>query len=155
MTPEQLQPAAAAARKSSRTCAAAPAFTSENSSMDDYAALVQRQLDAYNDKNIDGWLSTYAKDATQFNLHGECLASGHAEMRQRIAVRFAEPDLNARLLSRIVMANIVVDHELVIRNFPAGKGEMEMLCVYEIAHGLIQKASFSFGQPKLYGADNA
>ena len=122
--------------------------------MDENVALVQRQLDAYNAKNIDGWLSTYAADAKQFNLQGECLASGHEEMRKRIAVRFEEPDLNARLLSRIVMENVVVDHELVIRNFPEGKGEIEMLCIYEIASGLIQKASFSFGQAKVYGSKN-
>lgn len=123
--------------------------------MSDCIAVVQRQLDAYNDKNIDGWLSTYAKDAKQFNLHGECLATGHEEMRKRIAVRFEEPDLHARLLSRIVMENIVVDHEVITRNFPEGKGEIEMLCVYEMASGLIQKASFSVGQPKVYGLKNA
>ena len=123
--------------------------------MDENVALVQRQLDAYNAKDIDGWLSTYADDAKQFNLHGECLATGHEEMRKRIAVRFEEPDLNARLLSRIVMENIVVDHEVITRNFPEGRGEIEMLYVYEIASGLIQKASFSVGQPKVYGSKNA
>ena len=123
--------------------------------MDDNVALVQRQLDAYNDKNIDGWLSTYAKDAKQFNLHGECLATGHEEISKRIAVRFEEPDLHARLLSRIVMENIVVDHEVITRNFPEGKGEIEMLCVYEIDNGLIKTASFSVGQPKVYGSENA
>jgi putative hydrolase of HD superfamily len=48
------------------------------------------------------------------------------------------------------MANVVVDHEVVTRNFPQGKGEIEMLCVYEIENGLIQKASFSFGEAKIY-----
>jgi len=123
--------------------------------MDDNVALIQRQLDAYNAKDIDGWLSTYVKDAKQFNLHGECLATGHEEMRKRIAVRFEEPDLNARLLSRIVMENVVVDHEVITRNFPEGKGEIEMLCVYEIENGLIKTASFSVGQPKVYGSKNA
>jgi hypothetical protein len=123
--------------------------------MNDYAALIQRQLDAYNAKDIDAWLGTYAPDAKQFSLHGACVAEGHAQMRQRIAVRFTEPDLHARLLSRVVMANIVVDHELVTRNFPQGKGEMEMLCIYEIEQGLIQKASFSFGEPILYGASSS
>lgn len=123
--------------------------------MEDCAALVQRQLEAYNAKNIDGWLGTYAADAKQFNLHGECIASGHAELRQRIALRFAEPDLHARLLNRIVLANIVVDHEVITRNFPEGKGEIEMLCVYEIHSGLIQKASFSMGQPTLYATEKA
>jgi hypothetical protein len=119
--------------------------------MEDCISLIQRQLDAYNAKDLDGWLSTYAKDAKQFSLHGECVASGHDEMRQRIAVRFAEPDLHARLLQRVVMGNIVVDHELVTRNFPEGKGELEMLCIYEIEQGLIQTASFSFAQPKMLG----
>lgn len=123
--------------------------------MNDNVTLIQRQLDAYNAKDIDGWLSTYAKDAKQFNLHGECLATGHAEMRKRIAVRFEEPDLNARLLSRIVMENVVVDHEVITRNFPEGKDEIEMLCVYEIAGGLIKTASFSVGQPNVYGSQKA
>lgn len=122
--------------------------------MNDYAALIQRQLDAYNAKDIDGWLGTYAPDAKQFSLHGACLAEGHAQMRERIAVRFTEPDLHARLLSRVVMANIVVDHERVTRNLPQGKGEMEMLCIYEIEQGLIQKASFAFGEPCLDGASS-
>lgn len=112
-------------------------------------------MDAYNDKDIDGWLNTYAKDAKQFNLHGECLATGHAEMRKRITVRFEEPDLHARLLSRIVMDNVVVDHEVITRNFPEGKGEIEMLCFYEIENGLIKAVSFSLGQPKVYGSKNA
>ena len=118
--------------------------------MNAYAALIQRQLDAYNNKDIDGWLATYAADAKQYSLHGECIAEGHQAMRQRIAERFAEPDLHARLLNRVVMANVVVDQEVVTRNFPQGKGEIEMLCVYEIENGLIQKASFSFGEAKIY-----
>ncbi len=65
------------------------------------------------------------------------------------------PIVHARLVSRIVMQNIVVDHEVVTRNFPEGKGEMEMLCVYDIKNGLIQTASFSMGQPKVYAAKPA
>jgi len=114
-----------------------------------YELLIKQQLDAYNAKDIDAWLGTYALNARQFQLHGDCLASGHDEMRQRIAIRFAEPDLHARLIQRTVVANIVVDHEIVTRNFPEGKGEMAMLCIYEIVEGLIQTASFAFGPSKL------
>ena len=64
-------------------------------------------------------------------------------MRQRIVVRFAEPDLHAELLRRVVMGNIVVDHEKITRNLSEGRGSLEMLCVYEIKDGLIQKASFA------------
>ncbi|MBX9724475.1 MAG: hypothetical protein K2X81_23900, partial [Candidatus Obscuribacterales bacterium] len=84
--------------------------------------VIQRQLDSYNTKSIDDWLSTYAIDAQQFELHGGVLATGHCEMRARMEARFSEPDLHAKLLHRFVMGNIVVDHELITRNFPEGKG---------------------------------
>ncbi len=111
--------------------------------------VVQAQLDAYNRKDIDALLATYVQDAEQFVLHGERLAKGHAEMRPRFQARFAEPDLHARLLSRMVMDNAVVDLEVITRNFPEGRGTLEMLCVYEVAAGRIQKASFLTGEKKL------
>ena len=40
--------------------------------------VVQRQLDAYNSKNLEAWLATYAEDAKQFEHPGKLLASGHA-----------------------------------------------------------------------------
>jgi len=115
-------------------------------------SVVQAQLDAYNSKDIDGLLETYAADAEQYTLHGERLARGHAEMRARFLTRFAEPDLHARLLSRTVMSNVVVDHELITRNFPEGLGTIEMLCVYEVMDGRIQKASFSLGEKRLHSS---
>jgi len=39
------------------------------------SSLVQRQLDAYNAKDVEAWLYTYSHDAEQFNLHGERLAN--------------------------------------------------------------------------------
>ena len=110
--------------------------------------VVQRQLAAYNAKDMDGLLATYAVDAEQYMLHGERLAKGHEEMRPRFLARFAEPDLNARLMSRTVMGNVVVDFESITRNFPEGVGTMEMLCIYEITNGLIQKVSFASGEKR-------
>ncbi|MBI5259273.1 MAG: nuclear transport factor 2 family protein [Burkholderiales bacterium] len=116
----------------------------------DPATLIQQQLEAYNAKDVDGWLATYAPDAVQYTLHGGMLASGHAELRARIEVRFQEPNLYARLLSRTVMDNIVVDYEEVTRNFPDGIGTIEMLCIYEVQGGKIHKASFAMGRPRLH-----
>lgn len=112
-------------------------------------AVVQAQLDAYNAKDIEALLQTYAPDAEQFTLHGERLAQGHEQMRPRFLARFAEPDLQARLLSRLVMGGVVVDHELITRNFPEGRGSIEMMCVYEVVNGRIQKASFALGERRL------
>jgi putative hydrolase of HD superfamily len=108
-------------------------------------SVVQRQLEAYNAKDMPAWLATYAPNAEQFELHGPRLAAGHAQMQERMAARFTEPDLHAELLSRVVMGSLVVDHERITRNFPEGKGTVEMLCVYEVADGVIAKASFALG----------
>jgi putative hydrolase of HD superfamily len=112
-------------------------------------AVVQAQLDAFNAKDIDALMRAYAPDAEQFALHGERLASGHAEIRPRYLARFTEPDLHARLLSRIVMGNIVTDYEVITRNFPEGVGTLEMLCIYEVAEGRIRRASFAPGATTL------
>lgn len=109
------------------------------------AAVVQRQLDAYNARDIEAFLATYAPDAQQFELHGGLLSAGHVQLRERMGTRFAEPDLHAKLLSRTVMGRIVADHECVTRNFPEGKGTIEMLCVYEVEGGLIRRATFGLG----------
>lgn len=111
-------------------------------------AVVQTQLDAYNAKDIDALLATYAPDAEQYSLHGERLAQGHAQMRERFLARFAEPDLHARLLSRTVLGSTVVDAELITRNFPEGPGTVEMLCIYEVVEGRIRRASFAMGQKR-------
>jgi putative hydrolase of HD superfamily len=111
------------------------------------ATVVQKQLDAYNAKDLDALLDAYAADAEQYALHGPLLAQGHDALRARFAERFTEPDLHARLVSRTVMGDFVTDLEVVTRNFPEGKGWVEMLCVYEVRDGRIQRASFAVGIP--------
>ncbi|WP_269533421.1 nuclear transport factor 2 family protein [Chitinimonas sp. BJYL2] len=109
--------------------------------------VVQRQLDAYNARNVEAWLATYAPDAKQYEHPDKLLANGHAEMRARIQTRFAEPDLHAKLIKRSVMGNVVIDHEDVTRNLPEGIGRVELVCIYVVERGLIQSASFLFGPP--------
>jgi hypothetical protein len=110
------------------------------------AQVVQIQLDAYNAKDIDGLLATYAPDAEQYILHGALLAKGADQMRARFLERFKEPHLHAKLISRSVLGNFVIDLELITRDFPEGIGQLEMLCVYEVFDGQIKKASFATGQ---------
>jgi hypothetical protein len=114
--------------------------------------VVQRQLDAYNARDIDALLATYAPDARQYEHPGTLLATGAAEMRARMAVRFQEPDLHARLLQRAVMGNIVIDHEEVTRNFPEGRGSVEMVAIYEVVDGRIASASVQVSNQRLDAA---
>ena len=110
--------------------------------------VVEAQLDAYNQKNIDALMSTYAQDAEQLMLHGERIAKGHAQLRSRFLQRFEEPSLYARLLSRVVVGNFVTDFEIITRDFPEGPGTLEMLCIYEVGDELIQRASFAIGEKR-------
>jgi hypothetical protein len=112
-------------------------------------AVVQRQLDAYNARDVDALLATYADDARQFEHPGQLLASGKAEMRERMALRFQEPNLHARLLQRAVMGNIVIDHERVTRSFPEGSGTVDMVAIYEVRDGKIQSASVQVSNKRL------
>ena len=107
--------------------------------------VVQRQLDAYNAHDLDAWLDTYATDAQQFEYPSILLASGHAEIRARAVPRFAEPNLHANLLKRVVLGEMVIDHENVMRSFPEGPGRMDLIGIYQVHMGKIVTASFVFG----------
>jgi hypothetical protein len=115
--------------------------------------IVQRQLDCYNAKNLEGLLTTYAVDVEHYDLRGNLLAKGRDQLRERFAIRFAEPDLNAALVQRIIMGDIVTDYEIITRNFPVNdpdlpnrKGTIEMLCIYEVAGDAIVRATFATGK---------
>jgi hypothetical protein len=106
----------------------------------DPAAVVQRQLDAYNARNVEALLATYADDAQTFEHPAKLLASGSVQLRERFTVRFQEPNLHAALLKRVVMGHIVVDHEKVTRTFPEGPGTLELLMIYDVQNGRIARA---------------
>src|ERR1700722_3976258 len=114
----------------------------------DPEAVVQRQLDAYNARDIEALLATYAEDAQQFEHPSKLLASGSAQLRERFAVRFKEPNLHAALIKRIVMGSVVIDQEKVTRTFPEGTGTIELVAIYEVQNGRIAKAWFISG-PKV------
>jgi hypothetical protein len=115
----------------------------------DPAAVVQRQLDAYNARDVDALLATYADDAQTFEHPSKLLASGSVQLRERFRVRFQEPNLHAALIKRVVMGNIVVDHEKVTRTFPEGPGTLELLMIYDVQNGRIAKAWSIVGTKRL------
>ncbi len=112
-------------------------------------AVVQRQLDAYNARDIDALLATYAPDARQFEHPGTLVASGAAQIRERLSVRLQEPNLHARLVQRVVMGKLVIDHELVTRTFAEGPGTIELVAIYEVRDGLIVSASVQASNQRL------
>ena len=102
--------------------------------------VIQTQLDAYNARDLELLLTIYADDAQMFEHPSKLLAAGTAELRERFAERFKEPNLHAKLCQRIVMGNTVIDHEEVARTFPEGTGKIELVMIYEVKNRRIAKA---------------
>ena len=121
----------------------------------DPTTIVQRQLDAYNARDWDALTAIYSADILHFAFPSTLVASGAAQVREHLRVRLQEPDLHARLVSRMVMGNLVIDQEVITRNFPetdagAQIGNIELIAMYEAQGVRIVRAWFRFGQ-KLLG----
>jgi len=108
---------------------------------------VQRQLEAFNALDLEAILAIYADDAELFEHPSKLGARGTADLRARFASRFAEPNLFAKLVHRVVVGNTVVDHETVTRTFPEGPGTLELVMIYEVKDGRIAKAWSIPGKP--------
>lgn len=112
-------------------------------------SIVQRQLDAYNARDVDALLATYAEDVQQFEYPDTLLCTGAAQLRERMAARFSDPRLHARLINRITMGQTVIDHEEVTRTFPDGVGKIELVAIYEVRDSKISTARFISGKTTL------
>lgn len=113
---------------------------------------VKKQLEAYNARDIDGFMQWWADDCQYYEFPARLLASGAAEIRERHVARFREPNLHGKLVKRIAVANIVVDQETVTRTFPDGSGEVDVVAIYEVKDGKIAKAWFKMGPQRLHAA---
>lgn len=97
---------------------------------------VQRQLDAYNARDLQRFIAEYTDDVQVFRPPATQPAlSGKAALAEHYAThRFNLPDLHAELVSRMVLGNKVIDHERIVG---VGEGTMEAAAVYEVRDGLI------------------
>lgn len=111
--------------------------------------IVQQQLDAYNARDIDAFMACWADDALYYQHPDTLLARGKGEIRERHIARFQEPSLYGERIKRMVVENLVIDQEVVTRNFPQGRGKMDVLAIYEIDQGKIAKAWFKIGPCEL------
>jgi len=105
--------------------------------------VVQRQVDAYNARDIDAFLSFYAPDVQLMRLaSGEVFASGRDAMRETYAAMFeASPELDCTIMSRAVSGDMVIDHEFVTGM--RGGPPVRAAAVYEVKDGLIQRVWFT------------
>ena len=104
--------------------------------------IIDRQVDAYNQRDLDAFVECYAPDAVVVQPDGSMLAAGHEEIRSRYGELFAQsPALHARIGNRIEVGDVVIDEEFVTGvNLPGLPVEMHAAVVYRVANDLIQRA---------------
>lgn len=102
-------------------------------------AVVQNQVDAYNARNIDAFLNTYAKDVQVFDFPHNLKYTGKERMREHYKDFFAStPDLNCYIKNRIVIGNKVIDKEIVTAN----GNTLSAVAIYEVENGKIARVTF-------------
>ena len=99
-------------------------------------APVQRQLEAYNARDLERFLAEFTDDVRVYRPPSSAPAiSGKAAFGEFYATqRFNRPGLHAKVLSRMVIGNKVIDHERIagVRDAP-----FEMAVVYQVVDGRI------------------
>lgn len=100
-------------------------------------AIVQRQVNAYNARNIDAFLDTYSRDIEIFR--GEKLIlKGIDQMRPGYDFLNKVSTLYCQIENRIVINNKVIDKEKV-----TFEGETtQAVAIYEVENGKIKKVTF-------------
>lgn len=104
-------------------------------------SVVQRQLDAYNARDLDRFVAEYSDDITMFRPPSpEPFIAGKAQLAEYYrSKRFVLPALNAQLVNRMVIGSHVIDHERItgVRD-----DAFEVAAVYEVVDGRIRSAWF-------------
>jgi imidazolonepropionase-like amidohydrolase len=101
--------------------------------------LAQRQLNAYNLRNIEAFLEPYAEDVEVYMFPNSLQYKGKETMRKQYAGMFEQvTNLHCELLERIVQGNIVIDKERV----QFGTQKVEAVAIYHIEGGKIKRVFF-------------
>ncbi|MGE0587251.1 MAG: amidohydrolase family protein [Cyclobacteriaceae bacterium] len=106
--------------------------------------LAQRQLVAYNARDLDGFMAVYSDNVQLYNFPNDLLLEGKDEMRKRYVNRFeGSPNLYANVVNRAVMGDYVIDHEKV-SGLP--NGEVQATVIYHVSDHEIDKVWFIIEQ---------
>lgn len=113
-------------------------------SKDKMLALVQGQLEAYNNKDLEKFCSYYHNSVTVTRLNTNTTTTGFEGFRKTYQDLFANsPDLKCNLKSRIVLNESVIDEEFVQGLARAPEG-LHVCAIYGFKDGLIDRVWFSY-----------
>ena len=113
--------------------------TESNKEVTEIETIVQRNLDAYNARDIEAFMKDYADDIKLYAYPNTLQTEGKEAMRKGYENWFdSVPDLSAFIKKRIVIGNKVIDEEQVTAN-----GQIfNAVVIYEIENGKISKVTF-------------
>ncbi|NRB47601.1 MAG: amidohydrolase family protein [Saprospiraceae bacterium] len=102
--------------------------------------LAQRQLNAYNARDIEAFLEPYSEDVELYSFPDQLMGKGRSFMRSTYSKMFENtPDLHCELVNRIIQGNTVIDRERVTG---FGAKPLEATAIYKIKDGKIAKVYF-------------
>lgn len=105
-------------------------------------SVVERQLQAYNDKNIDLFMGCYSEDVKIYDFPDTLTMEGQEAMRSRYQKLFETyPTMLATVDKRIIHGKYVVDHEQITGRLADG-AILEAVAMYEIKDDIIIKVWF-------------
>lgn len=104
--------------------------------------IIQRQVNAYNERNLTKMMTFFADDIQLFDFaETEPLVKGIRGVEKLYKNVFDHsPNLHAEILNRMVFDDKVIDQERVTTH--EGGVATEVVVIYELAHGLISKVYF-------------
>lgn len=112
--------------------------------MPDTTDVVDAQLAAYRDRDLERFLGYYAPDVVIKDLTGNVLMDGLDVMREQYGQLFRDsPQLKVDIPRRMVIGAYVIDDEHVTGfNLPGFPAELHAVVVYQVADGKIQGVTF-------------
>ena len=113
--------------------------TQTEKEQEEVETIVQRNLDAYNAKNIDAFMADYGDDIKIYNFPNTLRTEGKDAMRKGYTDWFNRAKgLKANIVKRIIIGNKVIDEEQVTAN---GR-TFSAVAIYEVENGKIVKVTF-------------
>ncbi len=106
------------------------------------AILAERQLAAYNARDLDAFAACFAEDVEVYDFPGVLSLSGREAFRARFIERFKSEGLEAIAVHRAVIGDRVIDHERVWLDGREAGAPIDLVVIYTVRGGLIARVDF-------------
>ena len=104
--------------------------------------IVQQQLDYYNSRNMEGYISLFSDDVKFYNYETNELTIDGLEACKSVYQNLFDqsPKLNSTITKRITYGNIVIDHESITGRMGVDTA-LELVLIFEVKNEKICKVT--------------